>query len=49
VILIRFPDEWPTERVIEVIHNALRSLADKDLANRLAVVEPDRIRIHLVS
>jgi fructose-bisphosphate aldolase class 1 len=49
VILIRFPDEWPTERVIEVILQALQRLAGKVLANCLIVVEPERIRIHLVS
>jgi predicted nuclease of predicted toxin-antitoxin system len=49
VILIRFPDEWPTGRVNEVISQALRSLAGKDLKNRLVVVEPERLRIHLVS
>jgi predicted nuclease of predicted toxin-antitoxin system len=49
MLLIRLPDEWPTDRVNEVIRKALEQLREHPLTNSLAVVEPDRIRIHLVA
>lgn len=48
VVLVRLPDEWPTERVNEVIFKALRGLKGRNLANHLAVAEPERVRIHRV-
>jgi predicted nuclease of predicted toxin-antitoxin system len=48
VVLVRLPDGWPTEKVNIIIGKALQGLMGKDMANHLAVVTPERIRIHLV-
>lgn len=48
VVLVRLPDEWPTAAVNETITAALTGLLGLDLSGRLAVVEPDRVRLHLL-
>ncbi len=46
LVITRLPDEWPTERGNEVVLAALRTLRGTDLSGTLALVEPDRLRLH---
>jgi predicted nuclease of predicted toxin-antitoxin system len=46
LVLARLPDEWPTDRVNEVIRMAVETIKGTDLTGTLVLLEPSRLRLH---
>lgn len=49
VVMIRAPDKWNARQITALVVNALEGMSREALEGRLTVIEPGRVRQHLIS